>query len=70
MSYLETLRQQGFDESRHIPFTKWYRPKCSRCESLVICGVATHERGCSNETYECRGCNVYINHRGYCSDCQ
>lgn len=36
----------GFDRSEHVPFTKQYRIQCSRCEALVINGVACHETGC------------------------
>ena len=36
----------GFDQAKHIPFTKTYRIKCSQCEALVINGVPCHETGC------------------------
>lgn len=70
MSYLQTLRVQGFDLSRHVPFTKHYRPKCSQCEALAINGVATHEHGCPNAVHECLGCNELIPVRQrYCQEC-
>jgi len=67
---LANLRARGFDESRNIPFTKMYRPRCSRCQALVINGRPSHETGCSNAVHECRGCNALIpaNQR-YCEDC-
>jgi hypothetical protein len=48
-SRLQQLRDLGFDLSRHIPFTKAHRVRCSQCEALVISGVATHESGCPNQ---------------------
>lgn len=70
MSTLQTLRLRGFDESRHIPFTKSYRVRCSACEAVSINGVACHETGCTNQRFECRGCNTLLDYRGYCQDCQ
>jgi hypothetical protein len=66
---LARLRAAGFDESHHIPFTKQYRAKCSQCEACAINGVACHETGCPNQTFECRGCNATVARRGsYCED--
>jgi hypothetical protein len=67
---LATLRYKGFDESSHIPFTKSYRVKCSSCQACSINGVACHEQGCPNQTYECNGCNTLLTYRGYCAECQ
>lgn len=72
MTTLDQLRNLGFDLSRHIPFTRTYKPACSCCEVLVINGTPCHETGCPNQTHECRGCNNLI--RGnrwqqYCEDC-
>ncbi len=68
---LNTLRALGFDESKHIPFTRQYRVRCSSCEVLVVCGTATHEHGCPNQTFECRGCDAAVAFRNsYCPDCQ
>lgn len=70
MTKLQSLRQRGFDESSHVPFTKQYRVKCSCCEALVINGVPCHERGCPNAAHECRGCNELIPaNRRYCESC-
>lgn len=65
--YRDTLK---FDESRHVPFTKQYRIRCSQCASLVVNGIPLHERGCPNDTHECNGCNERIpaNQR-YCNSC-
>jgi len=71
MSSLAELRAYGFDESTHIPFTKQYQVRCSRCSSSVINGHPIHERGCPNDMHECRGCNAIIPARQrYCEDCQ
>jgi hypothetical protein len=67
---LQRLRQLGFDESYHIPFTKGYRVRCSQCEALAINGVPCHETGCPNTVYECKGCNNLIPYKGYCADCR
>lgn len=47
---LDRLRAQGFAESTFTPrpYEPSWRPRCSCCEVLVICGVATHETGCPN----------------------
>lgn len=59
----------GFDKSKATPF-EGLRIGCSRCDALVINGVATHETGCPNQTHECKGCNNRVERRGnYCSDC-
>jgi hypothetical protein len=68
---LSTLRALGFDESKHVPFTKTYSVRCSCCEALVINGYPTHERGCPQDVHECRGCNALIPaQQRYCDDCR
>jgi len=68
---LHELRARGFDQSRHIPFTKTYHVGCSQCQALTINGVPTHETGCSNATRECAGCSPRIPaSQRYCVDCQ
>jgi len=47
-SRLQRLRDAGFDLSRHIPFKKEWRVRCSQCEALVINGTPCHENGCPN----------------------
>jgi hypothetical protein len=39
----------GFDDTKHVPGTNYYRIRCSQCASLVINGVPCHERGCPNQ---------------------
>ena len=56
MSYLNTLRNRGFDKAYNIPFSKHYRIACSQCEALSINGMACHETGCTNEVKDCREC--------------
>jgi len=48
MSTLDTVRSQGFDRTSVVRGSRprSYRPACSACEVLVICGVACHETGC------------------------
>ncbi len=70
MGKLDELRAMGFDNSKHVPFTKTYSVKCSQCEALVINGTPCHETGCSNQRYECRGCNTLLPYRGYCENCR
>jgi hypothetical protein len=70
MSFLQVLKQSGFDESYNIPLTKRYKVKCSQCEALCINNYPTHERGCPNQRYECKGCNATLDYKGYCQDCQ
>lgn len=65
---LRHLNSFGFDESYNT--SSGVKVKCSQCEALVINGVATHETGCSNQKYECKGCNNLISYKGYCEDCQ
>ncbi len=68
---LARLRTRGFDNSRHIPFTKYCRAGCSQCEVLVINGVPCHETGCPHATATCHGCNATVPARvRYCEDCQ
>ncbi len=72
---LETAIELGFDNSREVPdeddetiIRVWIR--CSQCEALCINGVACHEIGCPNMTYECHGCsNKVARHQKYCEDC-
>ena len=61
---------QGFDETTAIGRTNRYCIRCSQCSATVINGLACHEKGCPNETYECRGCNAQLDYHGYCQDCQ
>ena len=55
-NYLQSLRDRGFDESEHIPFTKHYRIRCSQCEALSINEMACHETGCPNIVPTCEEC--------------
>lgn len=63
------LEEMGFDDcskssSGHV------RIGCSQCQALAVNGVATHEHGCPNRTYECRGCSNRVRRAGsYCGDC-
>ncbi len=41
------LKRRGFDLTTSQKCGT-VRQKCSQCEALVICGVATHELGCPN----------------------
>ena len=62
------LLSEGFDKS-HIR-SDIVHVGCSQCETIIICGVATHERGCPNARHECRGCNKMIPMMQiYCEDC-
>lgn len=62
------LIAQGFDQT-YIS-QSGVRPLCSKCEALVINGIATHETGCSNVRHECAGCNNLVaRHHRYCEDC-
>ena len=74
ISRVQQLRDEGFDQSTYSGLSAGrpsWRPKCSQCEVLVINGTACHETGCSNQTFECRGCNAEVPRRGmYCEDCQ
>jgi hypothetical protein len=71
MRVLAQLRANGFDVSYHIPFTKAFKIRCSQCQACSINGVACHETGCPNQTYECRGCNATVQYQyGYCEDCR
>lgn len=45
-SYVQRLRDQGFDRAEHIPFTKRYRIRCSQCQAAAINGYPCHETGC------------------------
>lgn len=62
-------KARGFDLSRRTPPT--LHIACSQCEALVVNGVPTHERGCSNAGDECAGCNARVPHGvRYCADCR
>lgn len=43
-----SLKARGFDLTKYDRSERAYRVLCSRCEALVINGVACHERGCPN----------------------
>ncbi len=67
---LQRLRLLGFDESKHVPFTKHFTARCSQCMALCINGTPCHETGCRNAMRECNGCNAIIpRNRKYCDDC-
>lgn len=46
------LRSRGFDQTRYIRSTGYWRVGCSQCQALCINGVACHESGCPNEKKE------------------
>jgi len=73
MSTLDTVRSQGFDRTSVVRGSRprSYRPACSACEVLVICGVACHETGCPQAMHLCHGCEttIPIQYR-YCEDCR
>lgn len=65
---LHTIIARGFDLSTrggaHV------RVRCSQCSAVVVNGHPIHERGCPNDTHECRGCNALIPARQHwCEDC-
>lgn len=67
---LNQLRSLGFNDSYNIPFTSQYKVVCSQCNALCINGYPTHETGCSNSKYECKGCsNIVEVYNSYCRDC-
>ena len=66
---LNDLREMGFDQSEHVPGTKRYRVRCSQCEACCINGHPTHEMGCPNTTYACKGCDARVERPGYCPAC-
>ena len=47
-SPLKRFRRLGFDQSYYSRSTRHYHIRCSKCQAMVINGVATHERGCPN----------------------
>ena len=69
-SKLNYLKEQlGFDKSHAVPF-KGIKAGCSKCEAMNINGTPTHETGCPNQTFECKGCSNRVSRRGaYCTDC-
>jgi hypothetical protein len=66
---LNTLIENGFDES-YEKGSKVY-PKCSSCQVAAINGVACHETGCPNTTYECSECSFGRTkyRKGVCEGC-
>jgi hypothetical protein len=42
------LLRRGFDQSQTT--TDGVQVKCSRCAAVVVNGIATHQRGCPNNT--------------------
>lgn len=66
---LRLLRQLGFDESSHVPFTKLFRVRCSQCEALCINGVPTHEAGCPHTPVACRECGTLHPDREAAAQC-
>ena len=48
-SRLSQLLDMGFDLSEHVPFTKQYKVRCSKCLAAVINNLPAHEHGCPNE---------------------
>ena len=69
---LDRLEALGFDKSSNRSgWPNLLDVGCSQCNSLVINGVAAHELGCPNKTYECKGCNNPVSRRGaYCEGCR
>lgn len=71
---IDQLIADGFDLT--VPYGERWRMhsicvKCSQCAALVINGTPTHETGCPNQTFECKGCNARVSQRGaYCEDCR
>jgi len=51
-SRVQSLRDQGFDESYAVPFERGWKVRCSQCEALVINGIPCHEGGCPNQEKE------------------
>ena len=49
---LKDLKSMGFDNSRHILFTKNFYVACSQCEALCINRIPTHETSCINNKKE------------------
>jgi hypothetical protein len=66
---LDTLQAAGFDTSRRMK-GKVVRVGCSQCAAVVIMGTPTHETGCPNRTYKCKGCWNRVEYPGYCEDCR
>ena len=68
---LQELEARGFDASA-LTDEGSVRVACTRCEALVINGVACHETNCVNRMRECSGCNNLIpalRFRRFCDDC-
>lgn len=65
----QSLQAQGFD--RAVATVAGVSVRCSQCDALVVNGTPTHERGCPNQVYECKGCHAIVARAGqYCEDCQ
>lgn len=65
----QTAIADGFDQTTKQG--QYLRIRCSQCEATCINGIACHETGCPNQTYECLGCNARVPRvRMYCADCQ
>ncbi len=63
------LEARGFDECRSVSRGQIH-VGCSQCQASAINGIASHESGCRNQTFECKGCNARVSRRGaYCEDC-
>jgi len=67
VSRLAELRNLGFDESEHVPFTKTYKVRCSQCQALAINNTPAHENGCPNRMSECDWCGQPCKGR-FCDD--
>lgn len=45
----ERLRRAGFDLTTYDRSSGYYRVRCSQCQSMIVQGLAIHEKGCPNE---------------------
>ena len=72
MSRLSYLRDVlGFDRAEHVPFTRTWRVRCSRCSACTVNDTPIHERGCPNDTRGCSGCGARVpSNVKFCKDCQ
>ena len=64
---IEKYESMGFDKTTVKHYTT--RLGCSGCDCYFINGIACHETGCPNTTYECKGCNEILDYQGYCAEC-
>lgn len=63
------LYARGFDLSKHE--RGYLAIGCSACVAVFICGHASHETGCPNDTRGCQGCNARVKvGQRYCADCR